>query len=479
MGSTSPAPLTHTVDRPALDRSGSPTHFRLTAITTAFLVAKALLFVFLIPPWQIPDEPSHVEYALHLGQTTPQLQSKIAKSLMQFETRRYAESEVTNLSYGFVSIINDYPPLYYYLISRWLPASSLLEKLYLLRLLSSVFQVLFAIGCIWLVRNLLKEYPRHFACDLPLMVATTALLIPQTCLIFAGVTSDVLACVTFTLILALLTSLLRASGHGSVRSRIGVVWKLVCLAVMVTVAFLSKATALLVFPVTVLALALVACRFRTLRDVVTYLGTVAFIAILLLFAVPGLGLHYDLIPLAQRAGGVLDRLLHPLSSLPEISVGLAGRFIAILFVSFWYSYGWMVYKMGPAWYGMFFMTVLVGGAGWMFVRRQSHVVWGSVVLCVVGLCLSVAVVFVERGPQAQEMLTQARFIFPNIASIAALIGIGWQGLFAAAPVSSFVSKFRSTAGRSSHVGVYLLVIFLLFTNVIVVFKYIIPTFYLN
>ncbi|MGI8785221.1 MAG: hypothetical protein ACR2L2_16405 [Acidobacteriota bacterium] len=55
------------------------------------LLLKSLLFVFLIPPWQVPDEPSHVDYALHFHDPDRDSPAGITASLTEFETWRYSE----------------------------------------------------------------------------------------------------------------------------------------------------------------------------------------------------------------------------------------------------------------------------------------------------------------------------------------------------------------------------------------------------
>ena len=66
----------------------------LLGLLTALAVVHGLLYAFLIPPWQAPDEIAHFEYArllaerwrpLSLADASPALEAEVIDSLYRFQ----------------------------------------------------------------------------------------------------------------------------------------------------------------------------------------------------------------------------------------------------------------------------------------------------------------------------------------------------------------------------------------------------------
>lgn len=462
---------------------------RLQWALGAFLLIKGLTFIFLLPPWQVPDEPSHVEYALVLNNPRADIRSQIIDSFRKLDTLRQTETALPAES--FPSVISIYPPLYHWLISRWVPASSILAKVYSLRLYSVLLQaLLFAAGA-WLVRGLMPSLrrskgsaaarsdavrPERRAAFLPFIVPATALLIPQACLLFSGVTPDLAACVIVTFSLALLTEIVSRPRTENVFSswRQGVL-KLLFLTGLLAMASITKANAVITVPITAAAALLLMLRLRSWHQWRRYVLGLLAVAALLFFAIPTVGLLYDLVGLAERAAPMfqsLDQTQHVSAVGPAVWL----RFAAILFVSFWYAYGWMVYKLAVSWYLVFAGVTVVSLWGWIRPRRKGESIHPGVILNLIAVLLAFWIVTVHAGPAPQEMLTQARWVFTVFMSIVVFLVFGWNNRFDSQRLAHNI--FPSEALQPGTSG-WLFVILLLFLNVVVVFKYIIPTFYLG
>ncbi len=163
--------------------------------------------MLVIPPWQIPDEATHFEYAylLYLEknplvtvQSNPNLQEQILLSMRQFRFWTFLPfPEPAALAKTFrddfflrqaPSQIDRSPPLYYILGSLWLHLFSpktLLEALFLLRLYSIVLTTLFVLILSQLVR---WAFPDRI--ELQMGAMAFAVFIPQFSFIGAGVNTD-------------------------------------------------------------------------------------------------------------------------------------------------------------------------------------------------------------------------------------------------------------------------------------------------
>jgi hypothetical protein len=125
----------------------------------AFTLARGVVYSTIIPPWQAPDEPGHVEYAVLLaeklwflqpGDSSPEVQQRILTSMKEFDFWRYlGREEPAGIPHSFSqdpslvlsgTQLGDENPLYYLipaLASRLAGMQGILLYLYLLRWFSA------------------------------------------------------------------------------------------------------------------------------------------------------------------------------------------------------------------------------------------------------------------------------------------------------------------------------------------------------
>jgi hypothetical protein len=169
---------------------------------------------------------------------------------------------------------------------------------------------------------------------------------------------------------------------------------------------------------------------------------------------------------AAREGFV--KLSHAFDVPPHLIV----RFILVQFVSFWFSMGWMIYKMSLGWYVLFSLITLLSFVGvfrlmYERIRNRSFefVNVRVVALLMLLVALSQVAMVVAYGPSPTGSINSAmgRCRFMEIAAISVLIPLG---LWTITP-----TRIRDTVMKA-------FVCFMVFLNVISVFQYMIPIFYL-
>ncbi len=176
-------------------------------IFAGILATKLLLYVFITPPWQVPDEPTHFEYAYLLYREKTLLgpvQSDLAlqKDILEsMESNHFwsflpwdppetipTSFKEDRLLHFAPSQINRSPPLYYAIGSLWLrlfSPRSILEALFILRIYSALQTLLFFFVLALLVHWIL---PRSRQCQIAAL--SLAVFLPQLSFIGAGVNSD-------------------------------------------------------------------------------------------------------------------------------------------------------------------------------------------------------------------------------------------------------------------------------------------------
>jgi hypothetical protein len=146
----------------------------------------------------------------------------------------------------------------------------------------------------------------------------------------------------------------------------------------------------------------------------------------------------------------------------EVSPHLIVRFFLVQFVSFWFSLGWMIYKMSLGWYFLFGLVTLFSLAGLvrLMYAKFRNSGFEFINMKVVGLLILLFGISLVAMLIAVAM---GRCRFMEIAAISVLIPLG---LWALAPAPT-----RNTVMKA-------FVCFMVFLNVVSVFQYMIPIFYL-
>ena len=156
----------------------------------------------------------------------------------------------------------------------------------------------------------------------------------------------------------------------------------------------------------------------------------------------------------------------------DVPPHLIARFFLVQFVSFWFSLGWMIYKMSLGWYALFGFVSLLSLAGlirliYAKLRQSGFECINAKVLILLFLLIGIsqAAMIVAYGPSATSSVDVAmgRCRFMEIAAVSVLIPLG---LWTLAP-----ARIRNTVMKA-------FVCFMVFLNMISVFQYMIPIFYL-
>ncbi|MDW8316413.1 MAG: DUF2142 domain-containing protein [Anaerolineae bacterium] len=229
----------------------------IVAAVAAFYVAllHAAAFAWLVPAWQAPDEPSHVEYAClmaQLGRTpekddrSPVLQGWIIASLDRSDFwRRTGREQPSPLPAAFAADpflvrsgqqIGDEPPLYYVLPAAlcrigWSAEAQLLA----MRLLGAVLFGLAGVITVWAWESGRTAAAGSFGLQHGLFMA----LLPMPAFISGSANNDALALATATAVFAALTRL----------QRLGWSWsRAMGVLLLLTIALFSKKTNAFLLP---------------------------------------------------------------------------------------------------------------------------------------------------------------------------------------------------------------------------------------
>jgi len=241
--------------------SGFSFRSALVAIFIGLSLGLGLLFSLVIPPWQAPDEPRHVEYAILLseegwlldqGDLSLDLQRQILSSMREFDFwRRIGREQPEPFPSSFKADpfllqsgtrLADDSPLYALLpalVFRLLPGGDVLLRLYVLRWFSVLLgAATVAIAC--LVAFRLFPQDRFSMVGVPTFVA----LLPMFAFIGASASNDALATLTSSLLIWQLVRVLHKCPS----------WRsAVLMGVLVVLSVMAKRTALFTVPLALVA----------------------------------------------------------------------------------------------------------------------------------------------------------------------------------------------------------------------------------
>jgi len=388
-------------------RSGIP-----LAILLALFVLCAVSWSLVIPPFESPDEPGHARYI---------------DFLLEHHRLPAAGDEARGEAHQ--------PPLYYALAAsvaavaglppitveprrnpgfRWYggsseskylhddterpPLSGSASTLHWLRLLS----VLLAAGTVAAVHRTAAW--GELRPDLAVTAAAFAAFLPQFTFISATLNNDNLANLLSAASLACLVAGLRRSRDA--------VWA--AAGILAGLGLLAKFTGLVLVPCGLLAVWLSGGGRSRMRSAVAFLAPALLVPLPLLIR-NGIVMGDPLA--ASAVGTTLPQLLDRKSLLSPYFVT---EFPAVLFRSFWGTFGWMSFPM-PRWYYVVCGAATLGAAAGLVLMRRDratarlHLLLGAAVI----LQLGQVVVYNMTFTQAQ-----GRFLFPVIGPIAILTATG-------------------------------------------------------
>lgn len=409
---------------------------KLVKILLALVLIKSLLWLVLVPIFQIPDEPSHfaiVEYLSEHGRRPhPRRERATPTEVMQAAEavnfdwqishpvwRGYTpdwreqlsllplESRQTFVDNFFQTSLKR-PPLYYYLAAPFyfLGGSSFLGRFFAVRFLS----VIFHLATVWLAYATARKVFRSWR--LGLAVGSLVGFQPMLSFLSVGVHYDPLAILTVTVFIYFVA-----------HSRNYLSWVAALIGIMVKPD--------LIF------LPLVRLKFRWLLAA----------GIALLLSLAALARPLEMLIARQQTGG-WDRLLY-LANINEYSslarffwenlisgqifwqfinyfVSTAALHWAQVFPWYWGTFGWLEVSL-PAWiYAGLKLIIFISFAGWIKVwHKKSHRGWGWLWLLVIVQALIVwgndFKVFITSG---EIFGIQGRYFFPAIVAQMLLLVFG-------------------------------------------------------
>lgn len=469
------------------------------------IIFKGILFVTFIPLGQGPDEPNHVIHTLLYAQ--PKDKDDKSSSwypITRRSSRYYGDTDPVNDPYfwnyaiydnvivekvfgilnknnfwNFVDIPPPFPvtlrdvqeqgleeyiavrryvtPVYFYLMSlplRWLKIEGITNQWFFLRFISMIM----GMGVVWFSYLTAKTvFRKHENTLIPLAVAAFVAFLPQFSFLSSVVSPDNL----LFLCAAAMLYMVCISTQAEKKLRYFI---LIMLLSMMCCVIKEQGIPVAVFAI--FAISFIALSSENANPVERIYTIFQPIYVFLMFIIFTGGIIYffgDRASLGRlfdvghaRSHKVFQTFLVPADYM---------RCFLIWFVSFWFSYGWMVYKMSIAWYLVFGVITLITLTGLVKTiltkKDQEHMYRKCILLNIFFVLVSLVSVLIFYGPGHKGM--QARHFFAALPAISILMVTGMQGI---------VPK------KYQNISMGIFVLFMIFVNIITVIKYIIPIYYL-
>lgn len=445
----------------------------LAPLIFILLLIKGTVFVFLIPLWQGPDEPIHIEYIMRLSQHSSfnadlESDKRIRERMLASMRNHGFDFQGTQMSPNDISPLADanYPPFFYFINSffiKFLHIQSFYNQIYFTRFLSMLLGIV-NIFFIYLISKLIVVQKDNL---IPIAVISFAGFLPQFSFISATVNPHNLVNLFFTIIV--FNCLLIISN--------GFRWHYLCSLIFFVVAgWFTQKTIYIVFSFFIF---LFMINFQHSKQSIPQLKRLlVFLILFSMIVLFYLKLNGSLTWIMEQTLGSIESaynmiifgVKHPFFWLKEI---------AILFVSFWLSFGHMVHKMSLGWsLFLFFLTSLsfVGilkiGKN-LFEKKEflNFIHKKGVFTLLMLLIMNFIAIFLDEaqglkydGFSSMTNYAQGRYLFPSLSSIACLFVLGVWGMV---PDSDRNNSMK------------MLIVFMIFLNIVSVFKYLIPIYYLN
>lgn len=416
----------------------------LTVCLFALALGLSLFSLAFAPPWQVPDEPQHVQLASLVADTgrwpnladvwnAEALQSRVYQSLVRHQFWKIRghrlpppslwESTAPDLLLPPVYA----PPAYYATAACWLRLSGCPDidcRLLSLRLLS----VVLGMAALYLVHraNLTVFAGRT---SLALASTTLAALLPMRVFMSGGATSDSLAVVVGAAVVCAMTAWVSRP----LTPRRGA-----ALGLLLALALLTKRTTAFLVPLALVFLVLNRRRGLGSRRwwASAGLGAVCFLVPLVLWTAarppltspgqtwpfPGYGPEGLLGVRLEWVTRLLSRDAWTLAALRGYVLSLG-----ITFASFWGDFGWLTVPLNPWWYAVLAVLSGLAGLGWMLRWRHSVVLKPAEALVLWGVAFGLLQVLVTTI--GQGIPQQGRYLFPALAPIACFLTLGWSELW--------------------------------------------------
>ena len=423
------------------DTPQSPKAYWIVLLLVLALV-QGLVYAFVIPPWQAPDETGHFEYAWlvahlgrlpHRGDVSPAFERELLGSLYEW---RYGEYIGRPLPEGMPARLDDLPMEIFARRSRTVQSgrfslSYLWQALFLLPVQSQdltgqlyaarLSSVLINVAIVWLAyRTFLELVPRRS--ELVLAMTAVVVLLPQHLFINAMVGDGPLAQLMAAMVLY---------GWARTFRRGANVWAALGIVLGTVLAVGTKATTFFLVPLNGgLAIWWLVRNRRSLR--VWQAVTLISVGLALLAAAAWLAfVSYT----GSRSWPGVSGLISPENIVWVDSQGLSvGQALLLSHDSFWANFGWMSLPVSGRWYGALLLLSGLAVAGWFFCRRGRNLYPRWAVGLMAGAFLTALAVFVLGAlllTRSEYFQFQGRYLFPVVVPFAFLLVGGWAQLLPA------------------------------------------------
>lgn len=454
----------------------------ILTIIFGLLFIRGLVFVFLIPLWQGPDEPTHVEYIMRLSQqaslnTKAESDKRINERIVNSMKRNnYVGFGGWIAGAGVSPIANSaYPPFYSCLnafLIKLFKIQSFENQIYFMRGLSLLFGLSNLLLIYLIAKMVVSGEDKLFS----VAVISFAGFLPQYSYMSSTVNPENLSnlIITATILISFLTI------------NKGLRWYYVISVIMLLISgYLTKKTIFIVLPSVVIIFSVSFGRFfLKYKDLLNKKKRIALFALLMVMVTLFLAKYISTLLLNEiyckgiditgSCGNVLMSAIY--------NPGLYIKEFAILFVSFWFTFGIMVFKMSIGWYLFFLLLTCIAFSGLVkFVlqvinKKESEYKNINIkVIAMLALIMVInfaAILFDEfkvgvsldlNQVSSMRLCAQGRYLFPSLSAIACLFVLGIRS------ISPIAFKTES---------IKLLTVFMIFLNMVSIFKYLIPIYYL-
>ncbi|MBI5637527.1 MAG: glycosyltransferase family 39 protein [Nitrospinae bacterium] len=430
-------------------------------ILLAAVLAKSLLFMFMVPPWLGNDEPNHFAYVYVLSGRAdqPAAEARILASLAHNDYWRLADMPAppegaaafaqTSLMRHSEDFIGTRSPLYYWIASlpvRLFAPATAEGALHWARGMSALLS-LATVFLVW--RSAALLFGGGAAA---LLAGVIAGFHPQFSYLSAMVNSDVLAVLLFSAVFYCCLAMIAAREISGGR--------LAALFVLLGIALLVKRHAVILFPLAFAAVLMAARSARAAAKGGALFIVVAAAALLSL----ELAATDSMIRLADRVGLSLGYSFAGPAELAALPAGMWLRGLAIMFVTGWFTVGQMVYKQSFGFYALYALlsgAVFAGvAAGLLRWRREpaARMLAFALLFCLLVLAMNIGTFFSPRFLP----LVSGRYLFYAVAPASILAAYG--GI-------RFLELVKRSAWRPALVYLFLAL------NLIALFGYVGPIYH--
>jgi len=454
----------------------------LLILLICITIINGIIYIYIIPPWQSPDEPTHFEYAQCIiaseglfSQVKPNflLQEQIISSMdnnkfwMFLGWPRPQPLPTTFAATPFLRLVKAHtqigrkPPLYYFLASlllRLTPHHPIIFKFYVLRAFSLLLSIV-TVSIVFFTAKLIFPEDDYF----PLISAAFVAFLPEFILIGTSVSPDPLANLVSALFIFLM---IKIQVRGFRFHILILTYCIIILSAFVTYKCLE------LIPIFMLGIC-VYYIFQTNKRIKWRRFIFASSALLLIFLFV-FGFLVWIKPslaalLITKIARFQTRTLHFLRGDLHLATYYYPWFHNEVFKSFWIKFGWAMYPVKPIYYFILKVVSIMAFTGLaiyiikiLTIRRYvSYAVKRSVLVLIISAVLVLIAYYCYWGIGSKMVTAQGRHLFIGLSAWAILFVLGLRELFP--------KKWRVPLYLS------LLICFVLF-NLISIFSYILPVF---